>query len=135
MKGVSYLVIEYEIVIQSGLYRNIQLTITEQGFTKYQSNVERHRTMIGTTRNDIDYSAKYAVMEDQFIKIATKDKEFVYKMNAAEKECLDSYMASRNGKLLFSKGNFDANGKTTLQDELGRPIIATEGKGICPYIQ
>lgn len=90
--------------------------------------------MIGTTRNDIDYSAKYAVMEDQFIKIATKDKEFVYKMNAAEKECLDSYMASRNGKLLFSKGNFDANGKVNIHDEIGRPIIATEGKGICPYI-
>lgn len=63
--------------------------------------------MIGTTRCDIDYSAKYAAMEDQFINIATKDKDFTYKLSGAEKVCLDSYMAARNNKLLFSKGNFD----------------------------
>ena len=90
--------------------------------------------VIGTTRTDIDWSAKYKAMEDQFINIATKDKDFTLKMTGAEKVCLDSYMAARNGKLLFSKGNFDANGKTTISDELGRPIIATEGKRICPYV-
>ena len=105
----------------------------ETGFTKYQSNIERHRTMIGTTRCDIDYSAKYAAMEDQFINIATKDKDFTYKLTGAEKVCLDSYMQARNSKLLFSKGNFDVNGKTTISDEIGRPIIATEG--IIPQIE
>lgn len=105
----------------------------ETGFTKYQSNIEKHRTMIGTTRCDIDYSAKYAAMEDQFINIATKDKDFVYKLSGAEKVCLDSYMAARNNKLLFSKGNFDVNGKTTISDEIGRPIVATEG--IIPQIE
>lgn len=105
----------------------------ETGFTKYQSNIERHRTMIGTTRCDIDYSAKYAAMEDQFINVATKDKDFTYKLTGAEKVCLDSYMQARNSKLLFSKGNFDVNGKTTISDEIGRPIIATEG--IIPQIE
>lgn len=48
-------------------------------------------------------------------------------MTGAEKACLDSYMAARNGALLFSKGSVDANGKSTLHDEVGRPLIATEG--------
>lgn len=76
---------------------------------------------IGTTRNDIDYSAQYAAMEDQFIKIADGNKEYTYKMLGAEKVCLDSYMLSRNNKLLFSKGNVDANGKALIHDEVGRP--------------
>ncbi|MEG0773670.1 hypothetical protein [Clostridium sp.] len=105
----------------------------ETGFTKYQSNIERHRTVIGTTRCDLDYSAKYMAMEDQFINIATKDKDFTCKLFGADKVCLDSFMAARNNKLLFSKGNFDKNGKSTITDEIGRPIIATEG--IIPQIE
>lgn len=105
----------------------------ETGFTKYQSNIEKHRTMIGTTRCDIDYSAKYAAMEDHFVNIATKDKDFTFKLTGAEKVCMDSYMAARNNKLLFSKGNFDVNGKTTISDEIGRPVIAIEG--IIPQIE
>lgn len=106
----------------------------ETGFTKYQSNIETHRTYIGTHRVDVDYSAKYRALEDQFINIATKDKDFTFKLTGAEKLCLDNFMTVRNNKLLFSKGSMDANGKSTISDELGRPIIATEGKRICPYI-
>lgn len=101
--------------------------------SKYQSSIEKHRTWIGTTRNDIDYSAKYAAMEDQFIQIATKDKEFTYKLTGAEKVCLDSFMAARNNKLLFAKGSVNAEGKSVLHDEIGRPIIATDG--IIPQIE
>ena len=93
--------------------------------------------MIGTTRCDIDYSAKYMALEDQFINIATKDKDFTYKLSGAEKVCLDcrSFFVRKDyiNKLLFSKGNFDVNGKTTISDEIGRPIVTTEGKRICPY--
>lgn len=88
---------------------------------------------IGTVRNDVDYSAKYAAMEDTFINIATKDKEFTYKLPAAEKVCLDSFMAARNNLLLFQKGSIDVNGKSTLVDEIGRPLVSPEGKRICPY--
>lgn len=72
-------------------------------------------------------------MEDQFINIATKDKDFTLKLTGAEKVCLDSYMAARNNKLLFSKGSVDVNGKSTISDELGRPIIATDG--IIPQVE
>lgn len=105
----------------------------EVGYVKYQSSVEKARTFIGTTRNDIDFSAKYAAMEDHFINIANNGKEFTLKLNAAEKVCMDSFMESRNNKLLFSKGNFDENGRSTLHDDIGRPIIAAEG-GIRPFI-
>lgn len=113
---------------------NHQPELHEDGYTKYQSNIERHRTFIGTTRNDVDFSAQYAAMEDQFIQIADgAGKEHTYKLLGAEKACLDSFMLSRNNKLLFAKGNVDANGKTTLHDDVGRPIIAAEG--IIPQIE
>lgn len=67
-------------------------------------------------------------MEDQFIKIATDDKkEYTYKLTGAEKVCLDSFMFARNNALLFAKGSVDQNGKSTLHDDLGRELIATEG--------
>lgn len=120
--------------MQTRFLTNHMPELHETGYSKYQSNIEKHRTYIGTHRCDIDMSAKYAAMEDQFIKIATDDKkEFTYKMTGAEKACLDSYMLVRNNKLLFSKGSVDANGKTTLHDELGRPLLATEG--IIPQIE
>ena len=99
----------------------------EVGYVKYQSNIERHRTMIGTHRVDIDYSAKYAAMEDHFINIANNGKDYTYKLNAADKVAMDSFMEVRNNKLLFSKGNFDENGRVTLHDEIGRPLVAAEG--------
>lgn len=73
-------------------------------------------------------------MEDQFIRIATDDKkEFTYKLTGAEKVCLDSYMYARNNALLFAKGSVNSDGKSSLHDELGRPIIATDG--IIPQIE
>lgn len=83
--------------------------------------------MIGTLRTDIDMSAKYAAMEDQFINIANNGKEFTFKLNAAEKVCLDSFMEARNNLLLFSKGNFDENGRVTLHDSIGRELVSPEG--------
>ena len=101
---------------------------TEKGYVKYQSNIEKHRAFIGTHRVDIDMSAKYAAMEDQFINIATKDKEFTYKLTGAEKVCMDSFMAVKNGKALFSKGSVDVNGKSTLVDDIGRPKVLNFNK-------
>lgn len=73
-------------------------------------------------------SAKYAAMEDQFIKISDDKKgDFVYKMTGAEKLCLDNYMFARNNALLFAKGSVNAEGKSTLHDEIGRELVAAEG--------
>lgn len=101
----------------------------------YQSNVEKHRTFIATHRADVDYTAKYRAMEDVFIQIGKgTESDPVYKMNAAEKDCLDSFMAARANALLWGKTNVDKNGKPKIFDpETGEPIIS--GDGIIPQIE
>lgn len=69
-------------------------------------------------------------MEDVFIQIGegTNDDP-VYKMNRAEKDCMDSFMYSRANALLWGKSNMDKNGKPKVFDnETGAPIISGDGK-------
>lgn len=69
-------------------------------------------------------------METTFIGISKGDDKNpqYYQMNAAEKDCLDSYMEARNNALLWGKTNLDKNMKPTAYDpETGRPIIAGDG--------
>ena len=114
---------------------NYQPEMHEEGYVKYQSNTEKHRTFIATHRADVDYTAKYKGMEDVFIQIGKgTDSDPVYKMNAAEKDCLDSFMLARANALLWGKTNMDKNGKPKIFDpETGEPIIA--GDGIIPQIE
>lgn len=111
----------------------------EEGYTKYQSNIEKHRNYITTHRVDVNYSALYAAHEDTFIKISEgKDKtclhDSIYKMNKKEKDLLDNFMYVRNNGLLFNKCNVDANGKATISDpDTGRPIYI--GDGIIPQVE
>ena len=105
----------------------------EEGYTKYQSNIERHRNYIAVHRNDISFSAQYAAMEDIFISIGKGDgngnmKETIFKMNKKEKDVLDSFLFARNNALLFGKCNFDKNGKCTVTDpHTNRPIPMGDG--------
>jgi len=113
---------------------NYHPELHQEGYTKYQSNVEKHRTYIATHRCDVDMSAMYKPMEDVFIQIGKGDKDDpVYKMNTAEKDCLDSFMEARNNALLWGKSNMDANGKPKIYDEDGRPIITSDG--VIPQIE
>ena len=89
----------------------------EQGYTKYQSNIEKHRNYITTHRVDDSYSALYAAHEDVFVSIAegkSKDSlsESVYKMNKKEKDLLENFLYVRNNglnnrsfKILLIAGN------------------------------
>ncbi len=105
----------------------------EEGYTKYQSNMERHRNYIAVHRNDISFSAQYAAMEDVFISIGKGDgngnmKETIFKMNKKEKDVMESFLFARNNALLFGKCNFDKNGKCTVTDpHTGRPIPMGDG--------
>lgn len=111
----------------------------EEGFVKYQSNIEKHRNYITTFRVDDSYTALFAAHEDVFMKIANGDEngikqETLYKMTKKEKNLLDNFMTVRNQGLLFNKSNIDANGKPTIMDpDLGRPIYI--GDGIIPQIE
>lgn len=84
----------------------------EQGYIKYQSNIEKHRNYITTHRVDVSYSALYAAQEDKFIKISegdSKDKltDTIYKMNKKEKDLLENFLEVRNNGILFDKCNVD----------------------------
>ena len=116
---------------------NYQPELHEQGFAKFQSNIEKHRGWITEHRHDIDYSSRYKAMEDTFVKIANGKEggayeEVIFKMPKVKQQLLDNFMISRNNNLLLAKGTMDENGKSTIQDYQGRPIIA--GDGIIPQI-
>ena len=97
---------------QTRFVTNYVPELHSEGYTKYQSNCEKMRTYIATHRCDIDMSAMYKPMEDVFIQIGKgSDDDPVYKMNTAEKDCLDSFMEARNNALLWGKSNMDASGK------------------------
>ena len=111
----------------------------EEGYVKYQSNIEKHRNYITTHRVDDSYSALYAAHENVFISIAEgKDtgslKETLYKMDKKEKVLLDNFLYVRNNGLLFNKCNVDVNGKPTIVDpDTQRPIYI--GDGIIPQVE
>lgn len=84
---------------------NIMPEYHETGYTKYQSNIEKHRQWITEHRNDIAYSSRYAQMEDQFIKISQGDgagelKEKIFKLNKMEKDLFDGFQTVKNNHLL-----------------------------------
>lgn len=101
--------------------------LSERGFTKYMSNMEKHRNYLSRHRASVDWSADFAIREEVYIADGKKGKETFYKMNKKEKEALDHYMFSRENNILFGESNFDINGKCNLQDEKGRDIPMGDG--------
>ena len=118
---------------------NAMPELHEEGYIKYQSNIERHRNYITTHRCDDSYSALFAAHEEVFISIAQGKNqgdltETIYKMDKKEKVLLDNFLYVRNNGLLFNKTNVDANGKPTIVDpDTGRPIYI--GDGIIPQVE
>ena len=111
----------------------------EEGYCKYQSNIEKHRGYITTHRVDDSYTALYKPMEQTFIKIGQGEgngdmKETIYKMDTTEKNLLKNFLEVRNNGLLFNRTNVDKNGKPTISDpDTGRPIYI--GDGIIPQVE
>jgi len=118
---------------------NIMPELHDQGYAKYQSNIEKHRNWITEHRVDVDWSSRFAILEDVFIKIAKGQdtgvySEKIFKMNKKEQDALESFMLVRNQGLLWQKTTMDANGKSTIVDpSTGRPLIA--GDGLIPQIE
>ena len=117
---------------------NIQPEYHTEGYVKYQSNIEKHRTWIQEIRVDVSMSSRYDALEDQFIKIAKGDgagsmKEKLFKLNKVEKDLLDSYATAKNNASLLGKTTMDANGKCFVMNDKGQPLIA--GDGIIPQYE
>lgn len=114
-------------------HSNYMPELSEEGYSKYQSNVERYRNHISHHRNDITWSDQYALMEDVFIglgknKGSGNQEQTIYKMHKKEQELLDSFMYARNQAMLLGKTNYDKNGKCTITDSAtGRAIPMGDG--------
>lgn len=98
---------------------NAMPEMSEEGYTKYQSNIEKHRNYITTHRNDDSYSSLYAAQQDVFIKIGKGEgtgelKETLYKMDKVEANLLKNFLYGRNNMQLFAKTNVDKNGKASI---------------------
>ena len=112
--------------------------MSEEGYSKFYSQTERHRNFMTTFRADTSWSSLFAIQENVFMSIADdKDatkSEGVYKMLKKEKELLDTFMYAMNTGLAFNKTNIDVNGKPTIYDpETGRGIYI--GEGLIPQIE
>lgn len=115
-----------------------QPEMSEEGYSKFQSQTEIHRNYMTTFRCDASWSSLYAIQEKVFMSIVDdKDKsktEGVYQMLKKEKELLDTFMYAMNTGLAFNKTNVDVNGKPTIFDpETNRPIYI--GQGLIPQIE
>ncbi len=112
---------------------NYHPEMSEEGYTKYQSNIERHRNHISCHRCDVSFSAQFAVLEDVFIDVGMnkgqgESTQTIYKMKKKELELLENFMYVRNNALLFGKSNYDLNGKCTVVDpDTGRVIGMGDG--------
>lgn len=95
-------------------------------------NIEKHRNYLTEHRVDVGWSSRFKAMEDMFIKIATGEgtgemKEKLFKLNKPEKDLLENFMHVKNNALLWQKTTMDANGRSTVLTEDGRPLIAGDG--------
>ena len=118
---------------------NINPEFSDQGYTKFQSNVENHRNWISEIRSDVSWSSRYALMEDTFIKISNGEegglyKEKIYRLPKVKQVCLEDFMTKRNNNLLLGKSTMDPKtGKCTVHDpDTNRPLIS--GDGALPQI-
>lgn len=97
------------------------MELHEEGYTKYQSNCEKHRTFIATHRCDIDMSAMYKPLEDVFIQIGNgKDggkDDPVFTLKKADEQCIENYLEARDMAMVWGKANVDANGKPKIYDD------------------
>lgn len=116
---------------------NIQVEYHEQGYTKFQSNVEKMRGYISEIRCDIDASSRYEAMEQTFIKLSRGSESNgweskIFAWPDKKRVLMDSFMTARNNALLLQHGTMDINGKATITDRQGRPVMA--GDGALPQI-
>ena len=92
--------------------------MSEEGYVKNQSNIQKIRNYLTTFRNDIDYSSKFELLEDKFIKIAKGDNNVTYyQLDTKEKQLLDNFMLARGKGLLLNRSNIDPRtGKPNIDD-------------------
>lgn len=108
---------------------NYHPELSERGYTKFISNSETHRNYLSRHRSSVDWSGDFAMKEEIFIQTGADNKSSAsyFKMNKKEKECMDSFLMSRENHCIFGETNYDVNGKCWDQDDHGRDIPMGDG--------
>ena len=104
--------------------------LSERGYIKYTSNTEIHRNWISRHRASVVKSGDFNVMEATYIQDGyDKDsgKSLYFKLEPAEKRCMDHFLVSREHACLFGETNFDQNNKCLDQDAEGKDIEMGDG--------
>ena len=112
---------------------NVKQEYHSNGCVKFHSNVEKMRGYINEIRVDIDASARYEAFEQTFVKLAKGSdangwEEKVFQWPEKKKLLLDNFMSARNQSLLWQHTTMDEQGRSTITDAEGRPIIAGDGR-------
>lgn len=99
----------------------------EEGYSKFQSSMEKYRNYMSTFRCDTSWSSLYAIQEQVFMSIVDSDNnkkgEGVYKMVKKEQELIDTFNYVLSTGLLLNKGNITDKGLATIQEpNTQRPI-------------
>lgn len=113
MGGNLLMVVVNKLKIQSEQHSNVLINIME-------------------IRCDLEYSARYLALEDNFVKVSQeKDNgsrsSYLFKMPHRNKILQDSYMQAVNNMGMWAKSTMDENGKCMLQDRQGRDLICGDG--------
>ncbi len=114
---------------------NFHGEFSSRGYSKFHSNIEKHRGHISLHRASVSWTSQYALQEEIFINTGKgknsttgKEEEMFFRLNKKEKECLDTLYLSKNNNMLFGKTNFDVNGKCLIQDaETGEDVPMSDG--------
>ena len=109
---------------------------SEVGYTKYQSNFEKHRVWMTEHRSDQEFTSRYKANEDKFVYLNntdTKKTENIFKYPGAEQTAFESLQMAKNNNLLWGKTTMDKNGNCTVHLPDGRPLMA--GDGAIPQIE
>ncbi len=97
--------------------------LSERGYNKYMYNIEKHRNYISRHRHGDSRSGDWAVLEDVYMEHAG----MYFKQDSFEKHMMDLYYLTRERSFVFSKCNYDINGKCMHQDDEGRDIPMGDG--------
>lgn len=99
-----------------------------RGSMKKMSNFEIFDNCLSFLRLQKGKSGFAAIMENAYIEQNQGEKRVLYKIDATEKQCLDSFMQMKNNALLFGQRTYDDNRQFTIFDPVtGFPIPAGDG--------
>jgi hypothetical protein len=108
---------------------NAHPELSETGYSKFYFNSERHVNYLTRHRVKVSWSSDFKSREKIYVQTgAGNGTNGTYvELDPLEKQATDLFMYAREQSLLFSKTNYDINGKCLIQDENGLDVPIGDG--------